>query len=1310
MRDANLNKSIKYLKDLIIPFENDIREKLKDNFDPLECLIHLWSSSNENEFKLLFKEKIENTKLERIIEILQQIYDWKLIDNQYDPEKDILQKNTMDYALKNLINFMEKDEILDICSGFFRPKVWELIGNDFQQLYGLRLLIGAEYEIPKDSTERIQKIFQELLKDETKTHLEKSYSTHRMVIEDTSIDDWDLTTSIINLLEFLKKDTVDVRLQKFPFQHGKLYLLNNVAYLGSSNFTFSGLTNNTELNVQIQDKRLIKKLTNWYEKQYEQATPYKEILIDLIERSKFGNHPYSPFEVYMKIAFEQYKEDFVKIIEEGKIQLAQFQAEGASKAISAIKKFGGVMIADAVGLGKSFTAMAILENLKFYRGLVICPAQLRARWSGYMENFPACRVFSMEEMSLDLPRKQDSTPMDYDVILIDESHNFRTIGTKRHNNLLTLLEHCSNSKLILVTATPINTSLNDLYHQLMLICGRGQGFPSLGIQNLKEYFKKIEKDETAIDLIKQNLLVAHSRAMIRNRQKVHHVDIMLPNNTLIEFPERTLNTIRYSIIPMSEKQEREYQEKFELWKQSQVEINNNASNTSIQRNNIKKPQTPSEEYYVFVFDTLDHLNLVPFNLERYKKEEFQDDQINIRNRGIVAMLRTMLLKRMESSIYSFMDSLEIQLKLCEVFENLLAKGFVATSEFIRRVEKLIEKSEYEDSDEIEDTESNFQNLIQFIENILPETLDKMRIKKLSQAELEKRTDDEIFYKYLKKIEINEYNDNYKEQMISDVLKDKDKLQIIYNKTKQIYENGDLKLEKLKETLNEIYSIAKNYDERKIIIFSYFRTTAEYIYNELINDEKWKEKNSNPIIEMITGRTPSIRRLDLVERFAPKSSILDLQGESKVKKQKELENKEELELLICTDVLSEGQNLQDGRSVINYDLHWNPVKLIQRSGRIDRLGCIHKEVGIFNFFPQTGLEKLINLVERIRRRLSTIDETVGLDADMMDLGDARTRRLYEEEMKKREEEESRRIDLFKIENENVKILDDFEERMEVGGDDIAKIKLFGEIKKQGFEYYQNEVPLGIHSGLVNLQYSGLIIVVSIIKDEVEQLYWMFWSEDDDFRERFSHTYGLLINKPKVERMLNNVVSEWDEIKRAKFPDEIRHLSESPQDLFKKVIEIVQNFKKYMSKKDKLDKINAKKPIKGNGVYLQFIERAIQNRVISREYSNRFIELLFEKSIIDLAKEETVAEIIEEFKTTQKAIEEKTRNSKIDALEKEEKIKNLYEKGAKDLLVKFYNYMDITGIDVKKRRESKLEDENLKLVGFIRLYKLNNMDNF
>ncbi|MBD3213068.1 MAG: hypothetical protein GF311_10715 [Candidatus Lokiarchaeota archaeon] len=720
-----------------------------------------------------------------------------------------------------------------------------------------------------------------------------------------------------------------------------------------------------------------------------------------------------------------------------------------------------------------------------------------------------------------------------------------------------------------------------------------------------------------------------------------------------------------------------------------------------------RPSSRSEDFYEHIFDTLDSLKLVPFNLELYKDEEYQEKEILQRNRGIIAMLRTTLLKRMESSLISFMESIETQIKLCVIFENLLEKNYVATSQFIDKLEEYIEKiSEEDDEVEVELDLLSFDKLKQFADRIKPEELEDMRKKQLTQEELEERDEKDKYFNYLKKINPEEFIEDYQEKMISDVKYDQEKFEELLNQTRDILDEGDFKLEELKSTITSLLENAHEENERKIVIFSYFRTTADYIFEELINDNSWNMTNDNPVIKKITGDTPTTKRIDYVERFAPNSCLLELKGPTKVNKKKELEDKEKINILVSTDVLSEGQNLQDGRYVINYDLHWNPVRMIQRSGRIDRLGALHDKVGIFNFFPQTGLERLIHLIERLRRRLTTIDNALGLDADTLDDGDAKKRRRVLEERKKREQEKQTRDEIQRIEEEDENIIEEFEERMEFGGTDLAKIKLFSEIKRQGYEYYRNEVPLGIHSGLVDVSYSGYIVVVSIKNQDVEQLKWMFWSEDEKFRKNLEHNYGLLIDKPKVERMLDNVVSEWEEIKKARYEQQPRIIKEEPQELFRKVIHIIRRFKKAQKKDDKLANLKNKKPIKGNGIYHRFLNKAIQKGLIKKKFASKFQQLLLQKSIKVLAKEEDVADIIDEFNKTRDKIEKVRNDPKIDELEKEEIINGLYRKGAIELLERFYKYMEKTGLKVREIKKSKIENENLKLVGFIRLYKIDN----
>ena len=200
------------------------------------------------------------------------------------------------------------------------------------------------------------------------------------------------------------------------------------------------------------------------------------------------------------------------------------------------------------------------------------------------------------------------------------------------------------------------------------------------------------------------------------------------------------------------------------------------------------------------------------------------------------------------------------------------------------------------------------------------------------------------------------------------------------------------------------------------------------------------------------------------------------------------------------------------------------------------------------------------------------------------------------------------------------------------------------------------------------------------------------------------YGLLIDKPKVERMLDNVVSEWEEIKKARYEEQPRILKEEPQELFKQVIHIIRLFKKAQKKEDKLANLKNKKPIKGNGIYHRFLNRAIQKGLIKKKFASEFQQLLLQKSIKVLAKEEEVADIVDEFNNTRDNIENVRNDPKIDELEKEEIINELYRKGAIELLERFYAYMEKTGLKIRETKKSRIENENLKLVGFIRLYKI------
>ncbi|MFC6619682.1 phospholipase D-like domain-containing protein [Deinococcus radiophilus] len=266
---------------------------------------------------------------------------------------------------------------------------------------------------------------------------------------------------IDELVAFLHRDEVQVRLFDDPFLHAKAYLFPNYSIVGSSNLTVSGLIHNSELNTVTKQSGVAKQLREeWFNRFWTRAHDYKDSLIDELERSKFGAYPYTPFEVFLKVLFENFRDGLEaeggSEAQGGIIELADFQKEGFQSALGLLERFGGVMVADAVGLGKSFTGLSFLEEFllkrrgqyggRVPRGLVVCPAQLeRLVWRPLLERYgiPA-QVVSMEAMGRE---DFDWKPYaGFDLVVVDESHNFRNPGTGRYINLMRLLTGAAQTR------------------------------------------------------------------------------------------------------------------------------------------------------------------------------------------------------------------------------------------------------------------------------------------------------------------------------------------------------------------------------------------------------------------------------------------------------------------------------------------------------------------------------------------------------------------------------------------------------------------------------------------------------------------------------------------------------------------------------------------------------------------------------------------------------------------------------------------------------------------------------------------------
>ncbi|HDN80640.1 MAG TPA: helicase [Chloroflexi bacterium] len=653
-----------------------------------------------------------------------------------------------------------------------------------------------------------------------------------------------------------------------------------------------------------------------------------------------------------------------------------------------LERHRGVLIADAVGLGKTYIGMGILEHYligkrrrgHIPRGLVICPAQLRdLLWQPKLSEYNiTSTVLSMEELGRSNFNWRAYN--NFDIVLVDESHNFRNPGTQRYRNLMNLLATGKRDKrLVLMTATPINNTIWDLYHQISLITRGEDGYyRDYGIRNLQAFFRAVERGEAELFDLLEEVAVRRSRYDIRRRQEAGE-RIILPGKGEIRFPERQLEAIHYDLT-------RTY-----------------------------------DGFYAEVATAIEALTLVPYNIEQFRKEKDREAELVIeRNNALIGILKTVFLKRLESSLAAFEASVTRAAEFQRRFFDILVKeGRLLDSPHYRKILAMEEEGETADVEaiiadlpevsiadyDISAIRDALENDLRLFEGIL------RRLEKIRGAEEAQR---------------------------------------------------DGKLVAVKKRLAELLAAG-----HKVLLFTYYQDTANYLYNQLQADAEWQRLAGNPQIGLITGDTAPATRAQLVRRFAPKANAPELE----TAEPRPLDGPE-LNLLISTDVLSEGQNLQDADVLVNYDLHWNPVRLIQRAGRIDRLGSPFGKLLIINCFPEEGLEELLRLVERLQRRIRDIDRTVGLDASV--LGEVITPRSLDE--------------LRRLKAGDRTVLDELEREAELISADEMKLPLVLALQQWGEEKVR-DIPLGIHSGKL-----GPVRGIFLAFRARDRHFWRFYPAD------------------------------------------------------------------------------------------------------------------------------------------------------------------------------------------------------------------------
>lgn len=860
-------------------------------------------------------------------------------------------------VLHQLITEMAQTEAA-IASGYFEPYVWKLIGPALQQLRHFRLLLGRQPEIalPQHDLVDLRRYYQQKLQGDLE-HLQYN-AAHAEIVEE--------------LITFLQRESVQVRLFNRGFLHAKAYIFPHYAIVGSSNFTPSGLNNNAELDLVSSTQAVARDLLhNWFEPKWAQGIDYKPELIATLEASKFGNRPWTPYDVFMKTLYEYFRGRLTpQDAGTSGLELAEFQREGLHEAIRLLDRYDGVLVADAVGLGKTFIGLGLLEHYlisqrrrgSIPRGLVICPAQLRATvWEPQLRDYQiAATVLSMEELG-----RQDFDWKEYrnvDFVLVDESHNFRNAATARYRNLFRLLAAGKRGKRVaLLTATPINNTIWDVYHQIMLLTrGQEDFYRDIGISNLRSFFARVDKGTSELFDLLEATTVRRSRRDVQRRQQAG--ERVLINGAEVRFPERVLGTITYNL------------------------------------------DGTYAGFYAAIAADIERLTLVSYNIEQFKRSNQQQPTID-RNTAIIGILKTLLLKRLESSIASFEATVRRQQQFQRMFyDTLIKRGKLLDSAAYRRITALLGG---DDGDFGDDTNAPLAALLG--------SLPTARAQDYAVAELEHKLEADltIFNGMIARIEL-------------------------IRRHAQSGAAHDDKLEQLKRALHTAPLTGQ-----KTLIFSYYAETASYLHEQLCSDQAWLAAAGHPRIALLTGRSDAAERKAVIQRFAPRANNTP-------------QIEDTVDILISTDVLSEGQNLQDAGALINYDLHWNPVRMIQRAGRIDRIGSPHATLLIYNCFPEDELEQLLGLVGRLQARIAAIGRNLGNDASI--LGEVVNEKSLDE--------------LRRLRARDQTVLDQLEGEEEalLSGDDM-RLPLITYIQQIG-ESVVHEIPMGIHSGRGNQPIDGV----------------------------------------------------------------------------------------------------------------------------------------------------------------------------------------------------------------------------------------------
>ncbi len=853
----------------------------------------------------------------------------------------------------------------DFCVGYFNLRGWRGLGSYIENWNGgegecCRLLVGMQ-RLPEEEFREAKRLAKQNAGIDNqnalrlKRRLAEEFREQLSVGVPTRADEIGLR----QLAQQLRNEKVKVQLFLRHTLHAKLYLIYRsdmvaptVGYLGSSNLTLAGLSQQGELNVDVVDADACEKLEDWFEARWNDrwCIDISKELVEIIEESWAREELIPPYHIYVKMAYHLSQEARAGLTEfqiprEFRDKLFEFQTAAVKIAAHHLNRRGGVLIGDVVGLGKTLmgTALArILEDDYDLETLIICPRNLVDMWESYREEYRLRgRVLSISRVINELPNLRR-----YRLVMIDESHNLRNREGKRYRAIQEYIQQ-NESKVILLSATPYNKTYLDLSNQLRLFVGESEDLgirPEQYIKMLGSETEFIRRHQSGVRTLSafehseyiddwrelmRRYLVHRTRSFITENYaetdpKTDRKYLSFPDGTRSYFPTRRPKTVQFTIDDQN------------------------------------PDDTYAQLYSSSVVNIISNLKLARYGLANYEVSEHSSESLsqnemtileNLSRGGqrLMGFCRTNLFKRLESSGQAFIQSVDRHILRNYVFLHAIENGepLPIGGQDAEMLDTRFEDRDTDDANLILDVSGDDDDT-----QINDTNLQSNRYT----ADAYKQRAAEIYrlYETRYKSRFKWIRSNLFHPMLSEDLKH-DALAL--TEILQQYGTWDAEKDAKLNALQEL--LIQTHRDDKVLVFTQFADTVQYLTDAL---------SERGLTQIAAATGSSADPTGLAWRFSPVSND----------KRRRIKSADELRVLISTDVLSEGQNLQDCAVVVNYDLPWAIIRLVQRAGRVDRIGQTAEDILCYSFLPAEGVERIINLRGRVRARLRQNAEVVGTD--------------------------------------------------------------------------------------------------------------------------------------------------------------------------------------------------------------------------------------------------------------------------------------------------------------------------------------------